>query len=111
MSLIESCQPLGTKGMLSDDDPRNAIGQDCPRCLGIIVDFPAMSRADNKTNICSKCGQQEAMEDYFLGGCKPVSQWPENSNTGSMYPKLDRIGNYFISRVKTIKEKKEDNNE
>ena len=97
--------------MLSDDDPRNKIGEECPRCLGVIDTFPALSRTDNETNICSPCGQQEAMEDYFSGGCKPISKWPTGSNIGSIYPKLDRIGNYFISRVRTIKEKKDDTNE
>ena len=27
-------------------------------------DFPALSRKDNKTDICSKCGQEEAMKEY-----------------------------------------------
>ena len=29
-------------------------------------DFPALSRKDNKTNLCSKCGQNEAMAEYEL---------------------------------------------
>jgi hypothetical protein len=27
-------------------------------------DFPALSRKDNKTDLCSKCGQIEAMVEY-----------------------------------------------
>jgi len=27
--------------------------------------FPALSRRDNKTDICGDCGQVEAMEDYY----------------------------------------------
>ena len=27
-------------------------------------DFPALSRKDNKTHLCSKCGQNEAMAEY-----------------------------------------------
>ena len=97
--------------MLSDDDPRNAIGQECPRCLRVIRGYSAVSRADNETNICSECGTQEVLESYFLKGCKPITSWPINSNMGKMYPKLDKIGNFFTSRVKTIREKKDDNNE
>lgn len=27
-------------------------------------DFPALSRKDNMTDLCSKCGQDEAMKEY-----------------------------------------------
>jgi len=27
-------------------------------------DFPALSRKDNKTHLCSQCGQNEAMTEY-----------------------------------------------
>ena len=30
-------------------------------------DYPALSRKDNKTNLCSDCGQKEALADYFGG--------------------------------------------
>ena len=39
----------------------------CPRCLGFTVREPeesnALSRRDNKTYICSECGQEEAIVD------------------------------------------------
>jgi len=37
----------------------------CPKCDKTITGFPALSRADNHTSICSDCGTVEAMEDYF----------------------------------------------
>jgi RNA polymerase subunit RPABC4/transcription elongation factor Spt4 len=44
----------------------------CPTCDGYIPDNEnigkysgALSRRDNKTEICSACGTREAMEDYF----------------------------------------------
>jgi predicted RNA-binding Zn-ribbon protein involved in translation (DUF1610 family) len=37
----------------------------CPKCDEPIGDHPALSRRDNKTQICSKCGTNEAMEDAF----------------------------------------------
>jgi transcription elongation factor Elf1 len=37
----------------------------CPRCEREMKTFPALSRRDNKTDICSDCGQAEAMEDYY----------------------------------------------
>ena len=36
----------------------------CPRCDSAMITFPALSRRDNKTDICSDCGTAEAMEDY-----------------------------------------------
>ena len=37
----------------------------CPKCGAIISLYPAISRRDNKTEICSDCGVIEAMEDYI----------------------------------------------
>lgn len=36
----------------------------CPRCGKPMNGFPAISRKDNKTEICSQCGQDEAMEAF-----------------------------------------------
>jgi ribosomal protein S27AE len=45
---------------------------ECPRCSGYIPNnetpgayMGAISRRDNKTEICSACGTQEALEDFF----------------------------------------------
>lgn len=46
----------------------------CPRCRGYIPnnvqpgEHPgALSRTDNTTEICSRCGEDEAMEQFLLG--------------------------------------------
>jgi hypothetical protein len=36
----------------------------------------ALSRLDNETEICSACGTDEAMQDYFKGGITPMDVWP-----------------------------------
>jgi len=38
----------------------------CPRCGESITGYPALSRRDNKTYICSKCGNEEAMMDFTI---------------------------------------------
>lgn len=47
----------------------------CPRCDGLIPNnvtpglYPgALSRRDNKTEICSACGQDEALADFLAAG-------------------------------------------
>lgn len=37
----------------------------CPKCHKQYSGYPAISRRDNKTEICSKCGQIEALEDFW----------------------------------------------
>jgi len=37
----------------------------CPSCNKKYVGYPAISRKDNKTEICPSCGQEEAMLDYI----------------------------------------------
>ena len=52
----------------------------CPRCDGFIPSnltpgrYPgAISRTDNKTEICSDCGHEEAMSLFHLEALWPVS--------------------------------------
>lgn len=35
----------------------------CPKCGGPLGKRPALSRRDNKTDICADCGYLEAIED------------------------------------------------
>ena len=43
---------------------RNGTIKKCPICKKSIIGYPAISRKDNKTEICSQCGQDEAMEAF-----------------------------------------------
>ena len=40
----------------------------CPRCGDEITAFPALSRLDNETYICSECGTKEALFNFFHQG-------------------------------------------
>lgn len=50
----------------------------CPNCGSDIVGYPALSRRDNKTEICSECGQLEALEDFhnFMNKKKSSKTYP-----------------------------------
>lgn len=39
--------------------------QICPICGKEYEEYPALSRKDNHTEICSECGQQEALEAFM----------------------------------------------
>ena len=47
------------------DSNGNILTWECPRCGQTTVCYPALSRRDNKTNICSQCGIDEAMSDWL----------------------------------------------
>jgi CRISPR/Cas system-associated protein Cas10 (large subunit of type III CRISPR-Cas system) len=40
-------------------------GKECPLCHNYYVSMGALSRRDNETNICPKCGEKEALEDIL----------------------------------------------
>jgi len=51
----------------------------CPGCDELTTDYPALSRRDNKTNICSDCGTREALEDFEGSGVVALNPGnPEN---------------------------------
>ena len=41
------------------------VAKICPRCDKPILGYSAMSRIDNKTEICSNCGNIEALEAFI----------------------------------------------
>ena len=45
--------------------PSRPSSKICPKCHKLYKGFPAISRRDNKTEICSQCGQIEALEDFW----------------------------------------------
>lgn len=47
-------------------------GMVCPRCEAVFDCYPALSRVDNKTNICSPCGTREAFWDFHYRGEMPM---------------------------------------
>ena len=55
----------------------------CPNCGGVINGYPALSRKDNKTEICSECGVNEALNDWL--SYKLIEKWKKD------YPEGTRI--------------------
>lgn len=42
------------------------FNEKCPRCGKIYSGFPSLSRGDNHTEICSSCGQEEALMNWQM---------------------------------------------
>ena len=59
------------------NEPCTCGAKFCPRCGGYYTDFPALSRVDNKTSICSPCGTEEAIQDFTGEPLSPLTkeQW------------------------------------
>ena len=64
---------------------RGDIVGDCPRCGEHSIVEPqvlnALSRTTRDENdvsvyVCSPCGTDEGMMEYFTKGCQPQSEWP-----------------------------------
>ena len=51
--------------------------RNCPRCGNNIIGYPAVSRYDNTTEICSDCGTDEALEN--------MAGYMTNPNTGERF--------------------------
>lgn len=49
----------------------------CPKCNKPYKDHPAISRIDNKMEICPTCGLREAIESMIK--CKPVKKNKKHS--------------------------------
>lgn len=52
--------------------------KNCPRC-GVPMnprDYPALSRTDDKTDVCGRCGMDEAIEVWANGAPTPQAEWP-----------------------------------
>lgn len=65
------------KGILT---PETLKKFECPTCDGYIPNNEqvgeysgAISRRDNKTEVCSACGSREAIEDFFGSHIKVIS--------------------------------------
>lgn len=51
----------------------------CPRCKKTYKGYPALSRYDNVTEICSQCGVEEALNDFY----NAISKKKEEENEWS----------------------------
>ena len=68
---IDKCQP--TSEQLGEEKIKTYLVEKgiiriCPKCKKEYSGYPAISRRDNRTEICSDCGVAEAFEDFIDKG-------------------------------------------
>ena len=63
------------------DKERREIMRKCPKCNRLYSDYPAISRRDNKTEICSECGTKEALLDYAMSKIKLEEKYVHEATT------------------------------
>ena len=62
-------------GMCLDVDVIGKVGRTCPKCGKIYTDYPAISRVRKNQEICSSCGQLEALTEFLLKEIKNEKWW------------------------------------
>lgn len=78
----------------------------CPRCLGAIPSIlapgmyiGALSRADNKTEICSACGDEEAMDDFSRTPLVMPENWPVTKDFSlRFFEARERCGMWYLKQ-------------
>jgi hypothetical protein len=96
---------LGKKVTLDDE----AETIKCPRCSSNLEGFPAISRTDNKTEICSPCGQTEAMEAFVYKTIKTQDMWPTHEGFAkqSYWNKMNKLSGLITDLTKKGDDKNE----
>lgn len=66
--------PVGCLKEFKEEFPNTEfeIFERCPICKNFYSGYPALSRRDNKTDICSDCGMKEALEDFVKSKTQKV---------------------------------------
>jgi len=59
-----------TKRVKLEESNTKELTAICPKCKKQYSGYPAISRRDNQTPICSYCGTQEALFDFNLDRLK-----------------------------------------
>lgn len=59
---VKKAEPIKLEVLITENSDTN---NKCPKCNKELGEYPAISRKDNKTEICSNCGMLEALDDFY----------------------------------------------
>jgi len=81
----------------------------CPRCGKPYTDYPAISRRDNKTEICPECGTAEAFEDYFGISYSGDAYWSDNVDESMLSESPAKSNGIYSLKNGWLKQPERDN--
>ena len=75
----KSILEMTTSEVIEEEVTEDKSYKMCPRCGRPYSDYPAISRYDNKTEICPDCGVEEAMVNYTGGTLEAPDKYKDEA--------------------------------
>lgn len=81
----KSILEMTTSEVIEEEATEDKSYKMCPRCGRPYSDYPAISRYDDKTEICPDCGVEEAMINYTGGTLEAPNKYEEKAKRYNKY--------------------------
>ena len=98
----KSILEMTTSEVIEEEATEDKSYKMCPRCGRPYSDYPAISRYDDKTEICPDCGVEEAMINYTGGTLEAPNKYKDKARRYNKYK--DKARRYNKDNSKRISE-------
>ena len=98
----KSILEMTTSEVIEEEAAEDKSYKMCPRCGRPYSDYPAISRYDDKTEICPDCGVEEAMINYTGGTLEAPNKYKDKARRYNKYK--DKARKYNKDNSKRISE-------
>ena len=98
----KSILEMTTSEVIEEETTEDKSYRMCPRCGRPYSDYPAISRYDDKTEICPDCGVEEAMINYTGGTLEAPNKYKDKARRYNKYK--DKARKYNKDNSKRISE-------
>ena len=98
----KSILEMTTSEVIEEETTEDKPYKMCPRCGRPYSDYPAISRYDDKTEICPDCGVEEAMINYTGGTLEAPNKYKDKARRYNKYK--DKARKYNKDNSKRISE-------
>ena len=98
----KSILEMTTSEVIEEETTEDKSYKMCPRCGRPYSDYPAISRYDDKTEICPDCGVEEAMINYTGGTLEAPNKYKDKAKRYNKYK--DKAKKYNKDNSKRVNE-------
>ena len=98
----KSILEMTTSEVIEEEATEDKSYKMCPRCGRPYSDYPAISRYDDKTEICPDCGVEEAMINYTGGTLEAPNKYKDKAKRYNKYK--DKAKKYNKDNSKRVNE-------